>query len=350
MQEMRDIFAEPLCCDDPISGGAAECTADRKEVREPRTPEPGSVILTGAEKEAAQGRIFVPERFYRPANQQGTLLRLRYTTRNYASDGRKREKDAIVYLPFGYDRAPEAKRFNILYLLHGSGGSEISYMGDAAHPQRLKHMVDHMIEKGLIEPMIFVMPTYIYQREELGQARAVALTFYKEFIYDLLPAVESRFRTYAEDLTGAGIRKSRGHRAFGGFSLGSVAAWEVFARAMGAAKYYLTLCGDCWEYEPFGGREHPERAADYLSRMAKRSGYGPRDYFIFAASGTEDSAFEMLPPMVAELRKHTETFACSGKDYRNGNLVYYLAEGYKHSYGYTCEYIYNALQLFFRQE
>ena len=107
MQEMRDIFAEPLCCDDPISGGAAECTADRKEVREPRTPEPGSVILTGAEKEAAQGRIFVPERFYRPANQQGTLLRLRYTTRNYASDGRKREKDAIVYLPFGYDRAPE---------------------------------------------------------------------------------------------------------------------------------------------------------------------------------------------------------------------------------------------------
>ena len=35
---------------------------------------------------------------------------------------------------------------------------------------------------------------------------------------------------------------------------------------------------------------------------------------------------------------------------RAGNLVYYLAEGYKHGYGYTCEYIYNALQLFFRQE
>ena len=58
----------------------------------------------------------------------------------------------------------------------------------------------------------------------------------------------------------------------------------------------------------------------------------------------------MLPPMVAELRKHPDAFVCGGKNYESGNLVYYLAEGYKHSYGYTREYIYNALQLFFRQE
>ena len=74
--------------------------------------------------------------------------------------------------------------------------------------------------------MIFVMPTYVYSREELEQARATALTFYKELINDLIPAVEGQFRTYAADLTAEGIRRSRGHRAFGGFSLGSVAAWR----------------------------------------------------------------------------------------------------------------------------
>ena len=83
-------------------------------------------------------------------------------------------------------------------------------MGSEEEPQRLKHMADHMIEEGLIEPMIFVMPTYVYSREELGQARATALTFYKELINDLIPAVEGQFRTYAADLTAEGIRRSRG--------------------------------------------------------------------------------------------------------------------------------------------
>ena len=347
---MREICAQTLYFEEEFPEEPGDWGRDESEVKEPRTPEPGSVILTGAEKEASEGRNFVPEHFYRPARQKGTLRRVRYLTKNYASDGKTREKDAVVYLPYGYDRATDETRCNVLYLLHGSGGSEISYMGSEEEPQRLKHMADHMIEEGLIEPMIFVMPTYVYSREELGQARATALTFYKELINDLIPAVEGQFRTYAADLTAEGIRRSRGHRAFGGFSLGSVAAWEVFARAMDTAKYYLTLCGDCWAYEPFGGREHPAWAAEYLSRMAKKSGYGLRDYFIFTATGTEDSAYEMLPPMVAELRKHPDAFVCGGKNYESGNLVYYLAEGYKHSYGYTCDYIYNALQLFFRQE
>ena len=87
-------------------------------------------------------------------------------------------------------------------------------MGSEEEPQRLKHMADHMIEEGLIEPMIFVMPTYVYSREELEQARATALTFYKELINDLIPAVEGQFRTYAADLTAEGIRRSRGASGF----------------------------------------------------------------------------------------------------------------------------------------
>ena len=95
-------------------------------------------------------------------------------------------------------------------------------------------------------------------------------------------------------------------------SLGSVAAWEVFAPGHGYGQVSDSL-RELLGVSPFGGREHPAWAAEYLSRMAKKSGYGLRDYFIFTATGTEDSAYEMLPPMVAELRKHPDAFVCGGK-------------------------------------
>ena len=305
-------------------------------------------------------RVKVPDRFYDPARQQGHLERMIYQSREYAGDGGQVEKAAMVYLPYGYElgdgekisgsgvKRAENRRYNILYLMHGSGGTEIEYMGSEREPNRLKNMIDHMIEEGLIDPMIIVMPTF--PTENLEECRNRALSFPKELLNDLIPAVETRFRTFADEVTREGLRKSRGSRAFGGFSLGSVTTWAVFADAMDEVEYYLPMSGDCWKFEHFGGREHPGLAASFLSRAVAASGYKREDYFIFAATGTEDSAYEILPPQLAEMKKYPETFVCTEKDFSGGNMFYYLAEGNKHGYRYTYEYIFNALPLFFRDK
>ena len=58
-----------------------------------------------------------------------------------------------VYTPYGYEENPRQK-YPVLYLLHGGGGDEEAWtsMGRAAQ------ILDNLIEKGLAEPMIVVMP------------------------------------------------------------------------------------------------------------------------------------------------------------------------------------------------
>ncbi|MCR5017282.1 MAG: esterase [Bacteroidales bacterium] len=58
-----------------------------------------------------------------------------------------------VYTPYGYEANPK-KKYPVLYLLHGAGGDEEAWtsMGRAAQ------ILDNLIEKGLAQPMIVVMP------------------------------------------------------------------------------------------------------------------------------------------------------------------------------------------------
>ena len=98
-------------------------------------------------------RVRVPDRFYEPARQQGHLERMIYQSREYTGDGSSVEKAAMIYLPYGYEASEaQEKRYNILYLMHGSGGTEIEYMGSEKEPNRLKNMVDHMIEEKMMDP------------------------------------------------------------------------------------------------------------------------------------------------------------------------------------------------------
>ena len=63
------------------------------------------------------------------------------------------DRRLTVYTPYGYENNPK-KKYPVLYLLHGAGGDEEAWssMGRAAQ------ILDNLIEKGLAEPMIVVMP------------------------------------------------------------------------------------------------------------------------------------------------------------------------------------------------
>lgn len=60
-----------------------------------------------------------------------------------------------VYLPDAYKDAPPTARFPVVYLLHGAGGNETDWALQGGVVQTL----GGLIKRGLIRPVIAVMPT-----------------------------------------------------------------------------------------------------------------------------------------------------------------------------------------------
>ena len=85
---------------------------------------------------------------YNEANHRGTGSHPWYDSKILGLNRR-----LTVYTPYGYENNPK-KKYPVLYLLHGAGGDEEAWtsMGRAAQ------ILDNLIEKGLAEPMIVVMP------------------------------------------------------------------------------------------------------------------------------------------------------------------------------------------------
>ena len=266
-------------------------------------------------------RKIVDSSYYEPAEQQGTLERISYQT----DSG---ENEAIVYVPYGYDQHDLDTRYNILYLQHGGGGNETVYMGDTDSPNKLKNMFDHMIENGEIEPMLIVAP---HLETEGGYAKALryAAAFPEEFEHELMPAVESKYHTYAEDVTEEGLRASRNHRAFAGFSMGSVTTWEIFMQSQEYVQYYMPMSGDNSKVLDMDASELSE------------------DFFIFSATGTEDFDCTAFTNQIEAMKKKTSLYTYKEYPEDEGNLMFYLAEGNSHEYEASYEYIYNGLPLFF---
>lgn len=81
-----------------------------------------------------------------------------------------------------------------------------------------------MTANGDMAPIIVVSTSYIYGKsvDYYADADPYCKALPQELVNDLIPVVESRYRTYAESTNGAGIEASRGHRAIGGFSMGAV--------------------------------------------------------------------------------------------------------------------------------
>ena len=96
-------------------------------------------------------------------------------------------------------------------------------MGTDRSPSTLKNIVDYAIEDGRMQPMIIVCPTYNNtspdDSSDYGLALQLTDNYHNELMNDLIPAVESRYSTFADDTTPEALTASRDHRAFGGFSL-----------------------------------------------------------------------------------------------------------------------------------
>ena len=165
--------------------------------------------------------------------QAGTLERLDYGTKAYATDGRDVQKSAWIYLPYGYS---EEQQYNILYLMHGTGDNEEYWLKKFSYN---KTMVDNLIYQGEIAPLIIVTPTFYVEDDCLDGLDPLTYSFKDELRNDLMPAVEAKYSTYAETCDETGFTASREHRAFAGLSRGAVTTLHsVFT---GCLDYFSTF-------------------------------------------------------------------------------------------------------------
>ena len=282
----------------------------------------------------------IPEEYYSPAEHAGTLNKLTYQTWEsftYDKHSQSLTKEAWVYLPYGYS---EDHQYNIFYLSHGGWSNETTIMGTAENPNSFKNVIDHAIEDGKTTPMIFVMLTYNNTdgQDSWDYSLAIKLTdqFHNELVNDLIPAAESRYSTYAEDTTFEGIRASRDHRGFGGFSMGSVNTWCTFRYAMDCFRYFMPMSGN---YTTDGR---------YMADLVKEQGFGPEDFFLFAMSGPDDFAYSGFKRQIDAMGKETEMFIYSDTE-SEGNLAFREMAGYPHGPEASNLYTYNGLQFFWKE-
>ncbi|GFN33498.1 sugar-binding protein [Paenibacillus xylaniclasticus] len=291
-------------------------------------------------EEAANEKYFkpVPDEYRVESSKPGTIETLTYQADNLT--GGLDDKKLHVYLPYGYDPSNSNQKYNVLYLMHGGGENEDLLFGGPGQSRELKKILDNMIANGDIEPLIVVTPTFYGGKDD------VAL-FHEELINKVVPLVETKYNTYAQSGSLSDLKASRAHRAFGGFSMGSVTTWYTFIHALDYFKYYMPLSGDSWILEQRGGGLQPKETAEYLANVVKKSGYKPQDYYIFSATGTQDIAYPNLKPQIDAMKQLTDVFIYSS-DTKKGNFYFIAADGGTHAWNWQNQYIYDILPDLFR--
>lgn len=129
-----------------------------------------------------------------------------------------KERRMTVYLPAGYNDET-ARKYPVLYLLHGSGGDENAW----AELGRACQILDNQIAQGNAVPMIVVMPNgngteeaapgeYPNSMTKPGFIKAKTMDgkFEATFMDDIVKYVESHYRVEAD----------AAHRAVAGLSMG----------------------------------------------------------------------------------------------------------------------------------
>lgn len=275
--------------------------------------------------------------YFKAALQQGTVELVNYESKDYTqSDRPVTHKPAYVYLPYGYDAG---KKYDIIYLMHGWTGTAQEYFG-MSDRQQMKNLFDNMIQHGDCKPFIAVSPTWDkdYRSKGWSESTDEIAVFFNEYENDLIPAIESRYSTYAETTDHAGIVASRDHRAFGGFSLGSVTTWYIFEHCFDLQRYFLPMSGDSWHVEMFGGAYAPEETARFLASVVDASRF--KDAFhVWHAVGTADVRYDQT---------HNQGMAMMRlPEFGPSAYSYHERSNGQHDMNSVWEFCYNAIPVFF---
>ena len=247
--------------------------------------DPASETYFGCHREA--GGLEVPEGsegdYYRP--QQGIAhgqVRSIYYHSEHSKVGEWRH--ALVYTPAEYEKGK--KRYPVLYLQHGMGEGETSWMLHG----KMQHIMDNAIAKGEAVPMIVVMesgdikaPFNFAGGGSNGQGRSeYGASFYPVLLNDLIPYIDSNFRT----------KTDRENRAMAGLSWGGHQTFDVVLQNLDKFAWMGTFSGAIFELDV---------KTAYNGVFANADDFNKKIHYFYMNWGSED--FIKSQPIVDGLRE-----------------------------------------------
>jgi enterochelin esterase-like enzyme len=142
---------------------------------------------------------------------QGALHVLRYR-----SASQNRWQTLHVHLPAAYAREP-SRRFPVLYLRHGGGDDDHSWMQDG----RAGVILDNLLAAGSTEPMIIVTTNGMTDGTWSHGSSVEGIKLLEdELLHDVVPLIEQSYR----------VLPDREHRALAGLSMGGGQAFVIGLR------------------------------------------------------------------------------------------------------------------------
>lgn len=141
---------------------------------------------------------------------------------------------ATVYLPPGYRTHP-AKRYPVVYLLHGFAADHRAFMKGAYQNLNIRISMDSLIRSGAVREMIVVTPSARDAFDGSFYANSVTTGNWEDFIVrDLVSYMDGRYRTI----------RNRSARGLAGHSMGGFGTLRVGMRhpETFSALYALSAC------------------------------------------------------------------------------------------------------------
>ncbi len=228
--------------------------------------DPATETFFGCNREA--GGIEVPEGpegdYYRP--QQGVpagQVRSIY----YYSKEQQKWRHAMVYTPAEYESKKNAKkRYPVLYLQHGMGEDETGWSKQG----HMQHIMDNAIASGEAVPMIVVMESGDI-KAPFGQGQTMDTygnSFYPVLLNDLIPYIDSNFRT----------KTDRENRAMAGLSWGGHQTFDIVLNNLDKFSYMGTFSGAIFNLDV---------KTAYNGVFTKADEFNKKIHYFFMSSGTE---------------------------------------------------------------
>lgn len=287
----------------------------------------------------------------RTPTRRGRMERVDYDTDVYEY-GKTYHKYCNVYLPYCYDEKDVSHRYNVLYYQHGNTCDPELF--NTAERMR---MFDNLFDTGELEPCIIVCTTYYFDvtqdvetRKRTGivpagdnDSTGHVPNFYREVVENIIPAVESRFHTYLTEPTLSGIRSSRDHRAFSGYSRGACCTWYMLHNAFEFFRWYAPMsCSTTAGHDIFKELSEQE-VKDYI--LSPIRSHPELPFFIYCTNGSPERDIKKMNDQLLYVTREKELVY--GDDPSTSNIFMAVSD-FPHTDLLAPYYYWNSLKVLFR--
>ena len=200
----------------------------------------------------------------------------------YKSSALGSVRKVYIYVPACYwNKNCRRKKFPVLYLRHGGGDSEESWTRSAY----ADNILDNLIASGQAEPMIVAMTDGMTDGSWAGGSTPEAMDLLeKELLEDVIPLVESRYRT----------RRDAEGRAIAGLSMGGGQAYVIGMRNPEKFAWIANFCAGLTSDASFSHEK-------YGIALGNPSEFNASNRLLWLSCGMQDPRYEGSKAFAASL-------------------------------------------------